>query len=42
VGEVAQLFGVTIQTVYRWVASRKIRARRIGRTIRFLRSEVEQ
>lgn len=40
--EVAQLYGVTVQTIYRWVKSRKLRARRIGRTIRFRAGDLER
>lgn len=40
--QVAKLFGVTLQTVYRWVKSGKLRARKIGRTIRFSAEEIGQ
>lgn len=40
--EVAQIFGVQPPAIARWESEGKIKAVRIGRTVRYTRSEVEK
>lgn len=42
VAEVADLFGVSRETVHAWTRGGLIRAVRIGRTVRIPRSELER
>ena len=42
VGEIAEYSGISKDTVYAWIASKKISGHRVGRLWKFKRSEVDE
>ncbi len=42
VREVAEIFGLNEQTIYRWIKKGKLQASRLGRSVRIKQSTVEE